>query len=330
MTSSFSARTTPYATAQRISRPVLNIFIGTKASYAGMWIARYELPLINRTDQERVGSFYLDLEPLSDDIDRTHRESADASPMIKQTLRFPDLSQYAENLSGEQKGWLQITSPLGTRLPEYTRMGAGGIRQNGHGAVTYNASIVEQHIETLLNNISAVDSAGHAPDTDLITINIVCFLGGGTGSGALPAITTLSRHVLRKLNRGGNIFIYAMLPVNVGNVAPERQTIQKSNSLAALMELEALMLKGDDKAAPFIMEMGNQHIRVPSGLVDEIFLLEDTQLGDQIDQISQLIGMTIAMRMQNMTGIGKREQAIRPDLTALQEHDDGGLITNAG
>ena len=325
-----NGRSAPNAMAQRISRPVLNVFIGTKASFAGMWIAKYELPFMNRTDQERVGSLYLDLEPLSDDIDRMHQETSNASPMIKQTLRFPDLSPYAETLTPEQGPWLRISSPHGVRLPEYTRMGAGGIRQNGHGAVAYNSSIIEQHIEALINNISAVDSAGRAPDADLITINITCFLGGGTGSGALPAIAALSRHVLRKQNRSGNIFIYAMLPVNVGNVAPERQTLQKSNSLAALLELEALMLKGDDKSQSFTMDLGNRQIRIPGGLVDEIFLLDDTQLGDQVDQIAQLIGMTIAMRMQNMTGIGKREQAVRPDLTALQEHDDGGLITNIG
>jgi hypothetical protein len=325
-----SSRTTPNAVAERISRPVLNIYIGTKASYAGLWIAKYELPSLNRTDQERVGSLYLDLEPLSEEIDRIHQETSDASPMIKYTLRFPDLTPYEETLTPEQRPWLRITSPHGVRLPEYTRMGAGGIRQNGHGAVAYNSSIIEQHIEALINNISAVDSAGHAPDADLITINITCFLGGGTGSGALPAISALARHVLRKQNRSGNIFIYAMLPVSVGNVAPERQTLQKSNSLAALLELEALMLKGDDKKQAFLMDLGNRQIRIPGGLVDEIFLLDDTQLGDQVDQIAQLIGMGIAMRMQNLTGIGKKEQAVRPDLTALQEHDDGGLITNVG
>ncbi|MBA3827019.1 MAG: hypothetical protein H0X24_24390, partial [Ktedonobacterales bacterium] len=318
------------ARAQRISRPVLNIYIGTKASYAGLWIAKYELPSMNRTDQERVGSLYMDLEPLSEEIDRIHQETSDAAPMIKQTLRFPDLTQYVDGLPQEQKQWLQISNPYGKRLAEYTRMGAGGIRQNGHAAIAYNSSIIEQHIEALLNNISAVDSAGHAPDTDLMTINIVCFLGGGTGSGSLPAVAALSRHVLRKLNRGGNIFIYAMLPVNVGNVAPERQILQKSNSLAALLELEALMLKGDDKGQVFTMDLGNRQIRVPGGLVDEVFLLDDTQLGDQIEQISQMIGMAIAMRMQNLTGIGKREQAVLPDLTALQEHDDGGLITDVG
>lgn len=330
MAYSNNGRTAPNAMAERISRPVLNIFIGTKASYAGLWIAKYELPFLNRTDQERVGSLYLDLEPLSDDIDRMHQETSDASPMIKQTLRFPDLSQYVEGLPPEQQTWLRISGPHGVRLPEYTRMGAGGIRQNGHGAVAYNSSIIEQHIEALLNNISAVDSAGRAPDADLITINITCFLGGGTGSGSLPAIAALARHVLRKQNRSGNIFIYAMLPVNVGNVAPERQTLQRSNSLAALLELEALMLKGDDKSQAFIMDLGNRQIRIPGGLIDEIFLLDDTQLGDQVDQIAQLIGMAIAMRMQNLTGIGKKEQAVRPDLTALQEHDDGGLITNVG
>ncbi len=325
-----NGRSAPNARAERISRPVLNIYIGTKASYAGLWIAKYELPTLNRADQERVGSLYLDLEPLSEEIDRIHQETSDAAPMIKQTLRFPDLSQYTEGLPQEQRVWLQVSNPYGTRLPEYTRMGAGGIRQNGHGAIAYNSSIIEQHLEALLNNISAVDSAGHAPDTDLMTINIVCFLGGGTGSGSLPALTALARHVLRKQNRGGNIFVYAMLPVNVGNVAPERQTLQKSNSLAALLELEALMLKGDDKSQAFIMDLGNRQIRVPGGLVDEIFLFDDTQLGDQVDQMAQLIGMAIAMRMQNLSGIGKKEQAVRPDLTALQEHDDGGLITNVG
>ena len=327
---STSKRPASNVAAQRISRPVLNIYIGTKAAQAGLWIAKYELPGMLRADQERVGSLYLDLEPLSDEIDRMHRETSDASPMIKQTLRFPDLSQYVEGLTPEQRSWLQISNPYGTRLPEYTRMGAGGIRQNGHGAVWYNSPILAQHMEALLNNISAVDSAGHAPDADLLTINIVCFLGGGTGSGALPAITALARHVLRTQNRNGNIFIYAMLPVNVGNIAPERQVLQKSNSLAALMELEAMMLKGDDKSQQFIFDMGNLKIRVPSGLVDEVFLFDDTQLGDQIEQISQLVAMAIAMRMQNLTGIGKREQAVRPDLTALQEHDDGGLITNVG
>ncbi len=326
-----NGRSAVNARAERISRPVLNIYIGTKASYAGLWIAKYELPHLNRADQERVGSLYLDLEPLSEDIDRIHQATSDASPMIKQTLRFPDLSQYLEGLPPEQQQWLKITSPQhgGTRLPNYTQMGAGGIRQNGHGAVIFNSAIIEQHMEALLNNVSAVDSAGHAPDTDLITINIVCFLGGGTGSGALPSIAALARHVLRKQNHGGNIFIYAMLPINQGNVAPERQTLQKSNSLAALLELEALMLKGDDKAQAFTMDLGNRQIRIPGGIVDEIFLFDNTQL-DQVDQIAQLIGMAIAMRMQNLTGIGKREQAVRPDLTALQEHDDGGLITNVG
>ncbi len=318
------------AVAQRISRPVLNIFIGTKASLAGLWLAKYELPFLNRADQERVGSLYLDLEPLSDEIDRIHRDTSDASPMIKTTLRFPDLSQYIESLTPQQKSWLQISNPYGTRLPEYTRMGAGGIRQNGHGAIWYNSPIIAQHLEALIHNISAVDSAGHAPDAELITINIVCFLGGGTGSGSLPAIASLARHVLRAQRRAGNIFIFGMLPVNIGNVAPERQILQKSNSLSALLELEALMLKGDDKSQQFIFDMGNLQIRVPSGLVDEIFLLDDTQLGDQVDRIPQLVGMAIAMRMQNLTGIGKREQAVRPDLTALQEHDDGGLITNVG
>src|SRR6185437_12712021 len=89
-TSTNSSRSASNARAERISRPVLNIFIGTKASYAGLWIAKYELPFLNRADQERVGSLYIDLEPLSEDIDRVHQGTSDASPMIKQTLRFPD------------------------------------------------------------------------------------------------------------------------------------------------------------------------------------------------------------------------------------------------
>ena len=151
------------AAAQRISRPVLNIYIGTKASLAGLWIAKYELPYLNRADQERVGSLYLDIEPLSAEIDEIHRETSDASPMIKQTLRFPDLQEYVQGLTQEQKNWLQISNPYGVRLPEYHRMGAGGIRQNGHGAIWYNSAIIAQHLEAIINNISAVDSAGHAP-----------------------------------------------------------------------------------------------------------------------------------------------------------------------
>ncbi len=330
MASSSNGAPAPISVAQRISRPVLNVYIGTKAAQAGLWIAKYELPYLSRTDQERVGSLYLDLETLSNEIDEAHRPTSDASPMIKQTLRFSDLSSYLTTLTPEQQRWLVITSGMGTRLPEYTRMGAGGIRQNGHGAVVFNSSLIEQHLEALINNITAVDAAGHAPDADLITINIVCFLGGGTGSGALPALAAMTRHVLRKMNHGGNVFVYAMLPVNVGNIALERQAIQKSNSLAALLELEAMLLKGDDKAQMFTFEMGNLKIRIPSGVVDEVFLIDDAQLGDQIEQLSQMVGMGIAMRMQNLTGIGKREQALRPDLTALQEHDDGGLVTNVG
>ena len=73
-------------------------------------------------------------------------------------------------------------------------------------------------------------------------MNIVAFLGGGTGSGILPDIAVMARHRILQRNLKHRLNIFCLLPEHVREATTNDVSWRKSNATATLMELIALSL----------------------------------------------------------------------------------------
>ena len=129
-------------------------------------------------------------------------------------------------------------------MPRSLLSGAGQIRACGHLAILANASEVYSRIEDAYYGITSaramdevMEREAFSPSLDRnATVQIVCSLGGGTGSGAFLDVALMCRHIAASNDR---ILGFLILP-DVFAGFPGCDFV-RGNSYAALMELDHLM-----------------------------------------------------------------------------------------
>ena len=99
-----------------------------------------------------------------------------------------------------------------------------------------------QLLEEALSAIGALPPERGARPVSEVQVNIVAFLGGGTGSGILPDIAVMARHRILQLNLKHRLNIFCLLPEHVREATTNDVSWRKSNATATLMELVALSL----------------------------------------------------------------------------------------
>ncbi|MBV9788163.1 MAG: hypothetical protein JOZ51_08320 [Chloroflexi bacterium] len=318
--------------AQHIIYPALNIYLGTSPIAVGRYVNR-ELRRLAETDQRKVASLFIDTMPIQEERINGHRTpGSDTMQIIIPRYQRSGLEDGATNGDPEaclQYGNLYITNNghKAQHKPGISAAGAGGIRNNGHVAFCSWASSIQQRINDKLDLINS-------PPPDVqderaaasLRVNIIAFLGGGTGSGVLPALTLLTRYVLMRKNVVPQTTIYAVLPEQPRGATEDMRRRQRSNAYSTLLELTALLrLKNQQERAPFYF--GSLKIDV-AGLqpFDVLYVYGHGKLTDHTE-IYQHIGMDIFTRLQDGHGAGRERMRQLPDLSGLQETDERGLPT---
>ena len=221
------------------------------------------------------------------------------------------------------------------KTPEAFDNGAGGIRNNGHVAACTDRAKVEQLLDLALASVGALDSHQNATPVTEIQINIVSFLGGGTGSGVLPDIAVMARHRALQLNLKHRMSIFCLLPERIAEAESNDISWRKSNGTATLLELIALSIaRGQPDAAgrraPYTKYlMKTPYILRGDTIANEVFLFGQTSM-TSAQHAARIIGLDIFMRITNASGVGFLERSKAVDRKTLGNYDGNGLPTMFG
>jgi hypothetical protein len=306
---------------QRIVYPVLNIYLGTSPIEVGRYVS-HELRRLPETDQRKVASLYIDTMPIQEErINGQRMYGSDTMQIV--IPRYQGSGAW----SHEQRHnlYVETNGTVRQHKPGITAAGAGGVRNNGHVAFCSWASSIQQSISDKLDLINApppvVQDERAAAS---LRVNIVAFLGGGTGSGVLPSLAVMTRYVLTRKNVVPQTAIYAVLPEQPRGATEDMRRRQRSNAYSTLLELTALLrLRNQQAGARF--HFGALQLDVAAlQLVDVIYLYGHGKLTDH-SEIYEHIGMDLFTRMQDGHGAGHERMRQLPDLSGLQETDDRGL-----
>ncbi|HEV7126584.1 MAG TPA: tubulin-like doman-containing protein, partial [Ktedonobacterales bacterium] len=311
----------------RVDTPALNIYLGSTPALAGLWLDRYELNDLLPQDRRRVASLYIDIDAPPPELSElaTWRQGSDGWTRVEiKHIEVPLDIEY-NTLSGSQAEHLLIEP----HLPRSYSHGAGGIRNNGHVALAANVDEVTTRIEHLLSALVSYGGERTERRARDILVNIVAFLGGGTGSGTLPDIALLVRNILRRNGYPARVFIYCLLPEHIGSATPQEISWRRSNEVATLQELMALSILGHTTTG-YKKVLGSMQLDVEAEpIANEIFLLGRTEMSSPA-QVAQIAGMDMAMRISDRSGVGRHERSLQSDLQCLAQRDDRNLYTMFG
>ena len=309
----------------RIVDPVLNIFIGTSPAMVARVVAR-QIETFDATDRQRVATLMIDTMRVQPWNDGVRQQGSDVLQI--QTPRFDFQGAWTD----EQKHNMIITAKSDgnefVHRPGIGSAGAGGIRNNAHVAMALSATNLEQRIKQKLAMIGAPSELRQDQQlSSTVRINIITFLGGGTGSGVMPALTLLTRYLSILTANKPQTAIYAVLPEHPLGLTKEMHRRQRSNAFATLIELMALLYCTRNAGNDFKFPLGALNLDLRElQVVDVVYLYGKGKLTSHTE-IYEHIAMDLLLRMQDGHGAGQERKRQLPDISALNDTDSKGIPT---
>jgi len=310
----------------RIQDPVINIYVGTSPATVGRYVNQ-ELQGLPDTERRKVTNLFIDTMQLREELFNGMRTPG------SDTLRLAmEPYQGSGTWSAEQKHnmFVRTGSEPAARLhkPGITVAGAGGVRNNGHFTFCFWSKRIRQRLIEKINLVTAPpqDLQDDQP-ADTLRINIIVFLGGGTGSGIVSSLALLTRYALKnKLTP--MTAIYGVLPEQPRGQTADMQRRQRSNAFATLLEITSLfkLSKRPDARMWHLGELAFDAANLQ--IVDVIYLYGHGLLTSHED-IYQHLAMDLVARMQNGHGAGAERHRQLPDLIGLHQEDTRGVPTFA-
>jgi len=323
----------------RINTPALVIFLGSTATLAGLELMRHMLTL-RSDDQRKVALVYIDTdEPNSAIIEfrQYHKGVFQEYPLrIAVPVGISHVERIPQNMGTLKDDVAQPLEPhtfIRGKEPQYFSNGAGGIRNNGHVAACFHQQSIYDTLERALAAIMRVDMQQNAERRNEVQVQIVTFLGGGTGSGILSDMTVLVRDLLAHHQYEQRINLFCMLPEAVKGVSPTDLSWRRSNTTACLLELVAYSL-----AAGALPGAGSRYQKLmrrktyfltKDAIANEIFLIGQSAMDDP-SGTARLVGLDLFQRVTDASGVGWKEHSQQVDRGTLGETDDRGLPTMFG
>src|SRR5579875_2560516 len=210
---------------RRIDTPAVVILLGSTPAYAAM-----------EKDRRRVSFVYIDTDDLPVSVKEYQRAHQGLFQEFPLRISVPAGVQRADM----PPHWQHTFVP--NKIPVSFANGAGGIRNNGHVAAAFNANRLRSVIE---DGIKSVETLGLTDDEERINemqVNIVAFLGGGTGSGILPDVAMFARSMLLDRGYKHRLNLFCILPEPVVGFTPVDINWRKSNATATLLEILGISL----------------------------------------------------------------------------------------
>ncbi|MFI5271780.1 MAG: tubulin-like doman-containing protein [Ktedonobacterales bacterium] len=320
------------ATDPQVAVPSLNIFLGSTPAYSALEAMR-QLVYLPEADVRRAAFVFLDIDSPPSELLQFRQEHPGRLREFDLRISVAHGVVYADSLPSAVAHHTYIP----TKIPESFDNGAGGIRNNGHVAACTDHAKIVQVMDEALSSLGALDHERGARPVTEVAINIVAFLGGGTGSGILPDIAVMIRHRVLQLNLKHRLNLFCLLPEHVREATTNDVSWRKSNATATLLELVALSLTGgeqqtrpDGSRGPYTKYMLNTPYSVRgTTIANEVYLFGQTAM-HSAESAARIIGLDLFMRITNGSGVGFLERSKAVDRRTLGNFDARGLPTMFG
>src|SRR5260221_8933013 len=311
-------------TEPQVAVPSLNIFLGSTPAYSALEAMR-QLVALPESARRRVALVFLDIASPPAEVLQSRQEHPGTLLEFDLRIAVAHGVLYADRL--DERIAPHTYSP--TKLPESFDNGAGGIRNNGHVAGCTDRAKIVQLLDEALSAVGALSLDRNARPVSEIQINIVAFLGGGTGRGILADIAVMVRHRVLQLNLKHRLNVFCLLPEHVREATTNDVSWRKSNATATLLELVALSLVRGERG-PYQTYMLNTPYEVRgTSIANEIYLFGQTAM-NSAEHAARIIGLDLYTRITNASGVGFLERSKSVDRRTLGNFDASGLPTMFG
>jgi hypothetical protein len=316
------------ATEPQVDTPSLNIFLGSTPAYAALEAMR-RMVYLPEADRRKVALVFLDIDAPPAEVAQFRQEHLGQLREFDLRISVAHGVLYADQLDQRIASHTYIP----TKIPESFDNGAGGIRNNGHVAACADHDKIVQTLDEALASIGALPMDRGARPVTEVAVNIVAFLGGGTGSGILADLAIMARHRILQLNLKHRLNIFCLLPEHLREATTNDISWRKSNAAATLMELVALSLvrgRADGQTGPYVHYLLHTPYEVRgTTIANEIFLFGRTAMTSAEDA-ARIVGLDLYMRITNASGVGFLERSKAVDRRTLGNFDSNGLPTMFG
>ncbi len=318
------------ATEPQVAVPSLNVFLGSTPSFAALEMMR-QLIHLNESDRRKVALVFLDIDSPPSEVYQFRQEHPGVLREFDLRVSVAHGVRYADQLDPKIAAHTYIPG----KIPESFDNGAGGIRNNGHVAACTDRAKIVQLFDEALSAIGALPLDRNARPVTEIGINIVAFLGGGTGSGVINDIAVMTRHRVLQLNLKHRLNIFCLLPEHIREATVNDISWRKSNAVATLMEMVALSLahgqpRRDGIVEPYVKYMLSNPYEVRgTTIANEVYLFGRTSMTSAEDA-ARIIGLDLYTRITNASGVGFLERSKSVDRRTLGNFDAAGLPTMFG
>lgn len=316
--------------SSQVAVPSLNIFLGSTPALSALEVMRNLIGLPD-VDRRRVALMFIDIDAPPSEVAQFRQEHPGLLREFELRISVAHGVLFADQLPKAIANHTYIES----KIPESFDNGAGGIRNNGHVAACTDRTKIVQLLDEALSAIGAIPMERNARPVSEIQINIVAFLGGGTGSGILPDMAVLTRHRVLQLNLKHRLNLFCLLPEHVREATTNDVSWRKSNAMATLMELVALCQargerRQDGSVGPYVKYMLTNPYEVRgTTIANEVYLFGRTSMSSATDA-ARIIGLDLYGRITNASGVGFLERSKSVDRRTLGNYDANGLPTMFG
>ncbi|MHB8597896.1 MAG: tubulin-like doman-containing protein [Ktedonobacteraceae bacterium] len=322
----------PWLTTEpRITTPSIIIFLGSTPMLAALELMRHMLTL-NQKDIRRVALVYIDTDNWTSAFVKFRHQHNDVFYEFPIRIAVPTSIAHIERryqpvcypYSDPQDDKLELHTFIKGKEPQYFANGAGGIRNNGHVAACFHHQEIYETLDRALVTVSRVDK-GESRINEL-QVNIVSFLGGGTGSGILPDIVVMARDLLTNYQYRQRINLFCTLPERVKGASTTDISWRKSNATACLLELLAFgAAAGATPSGIYEKRMRDKVYRLTNDpFTNEIYLIGQAPM-DDITETARIVGLDLFQRITDASGVGFLEHSKWVDRRTPGETDDRGL-----
>jgi Tubulin like len=311
--------------APRILTPTVTIFLGSTAALSGLELMRQMLTLQPR-DQRKVALVYIDTDDPPAPLVRFRRQYNNVFHEFPLRISVPVGISNADRIDEtDQHTFIE------KKIPQYYANGAGGIRNNGHVAACFNYKDILDVLDRSVVTISRLSTEQNISRVSEIQVNIVAFLGGGTGSGTIVDIAVMVRELLTRYQYKQRINLFCMLPEPINGASLNDISWRKSNATAALLEILAYSrAAAKDPVGGYLKYMrGKTHRLTNDPIANEIYLIGHSSM-DDASETARIVGLDLFQRITDASGVGFLEHSKWVDRRTLGATDNYGLPTVFG
>lgn len=297
-----------------IEQPVLLACLGSTGRIIGLRILTEYLAHLSPEDQAKVLTIFMDLE-----FERNHFDGLRAYPKMRYKAVWPRYERAQRDAILNKIDMSDFRRPfltIGSAKPA-AGDGAGRVRYNGHGANWCDFDTIEGEIRKLATDALQQPQFRQARRFDIYVIG---YLGGGTGSGAMPGIILLLRNAFEQQGMNVRVTLHGGLPDRRNAPSDDLLVRSDANAMALMTECMGMQL-----VATGALRKGNQFyfgerpIPIPEQFVEEVFIVNDARL--KPEDVNTVIAADIALRMENGHGVSAVEAAEMENILQHTELD---------